>query len=173
VSGHGKCASAKLVPNMTMPAFKRCPHAEMRGCESGKVDRLNLVKEALGVKESDGIASNKTAKTVAYDADLGDVATICLDSGQLLLDFCDDALAATLDAIIGPITLITLDKEEIQFVGRMLLPNSLCNLVHVHRVAPESMDQYTEVICLWGATLKVHPGMHSREQAGRYDGRLC
>jgi hypothetical protein len=103
---------------------------------SSSYHALDIVQDAPGKEQANGISCDQPPERIAGNAKLGDVAALALDYVQLLLDLQADALAAALDAVVGEGAAVAFRHEDVDVVGGVLCAEGLGDRGHVVWVAP-------------------------------------
>jgi hypothetical protein len=103
---------------------------------SSSYHALDIVQDAPGKEQANGISCDQPPERIAGNAKLGDVAALALDYVQLLLDLQADALAAALDAVVGEGAAVAFRHEDVDLVGGVPCAEGLGDRGHVVWVAP-------------------------------------
>jgi hypothetical protein len=103
---------------------------------SSSYHALDIVQDAPGKEQANGISCDQPPERIAGNAKLGDVAALALDYVQFLLDLQTHALAAALDAVVGEGAAVSFRHEDVDVVGGVLCAEGLGDRGHVVWVAP-------------------------------------
>ena len=87
--------------------------------KSGKVHRLNLVKDAFRIEQSNRIARDQASERVTYQADLLDIMSALSKFLQRVLDLVRDPLSTSLDTIVCEASGISLHNKNVVLIFGM------------------------------------------------------